>query len=293
MAVFDLFSKRTTPLPEVFQYDTLPQKLRNQIIWIWKRTILEHFSDYDGRVATNKVLRDVREVVCAEHGIHALSGNHNEIDDTLQFLQTSKDVPVLLDVIETSFSCLAFYAKQRYEYHNGRLLHDAIDTLNHRFRENGVGYEFSATAQKLLRVDNQLLHRDAVLPALSLLSGKGFKTANTEFLEAFDDYKKGDYGDCLTKCCSAFESTMKIICKTNGWQYNQCDTARPLLDVVFKNTDLPGFLQQPLITIATLRNKLSKSHGAGTSSRAVSDHLARYALHLTASSIVLLCDATQ
>src|SRR4029450_5031974 len=30
------------------------------------------------------------------------------------------------------------------------------------------------------------------------------------FLNALEDYRKGDYGDCLTKCTSAFESALKI-----------------------------------------------------------------------------------
>ena len=35
MGVYDLFSKRGKPLPDVFQYDTLPKKFRNQVWWVW------------------------------------------------------------------------------------------------------------------------------------------------------------------------------------------------------------------------------------------------------------------
>jgi hypothetical protein len=83
-----------------------------------------------------------------------------------------------------------------------------------------------------------------------------------------EDYRKGDYGDCLTKCSSAFESTMKIICDRRGWPYSQNDAARPLVQIIFQHTQLEqNHFEQPLMHIATLRNKLSKSHGAGTQQR--------------------------
>ena len=40
-----------------------------------------------------------------------------------------------------------------------------------------------------------------------------FEAANVEFRDALDEYRKGHYGDCLTKCCSSFESVMKSLCK--------------------------------------------------------------------------------
>jgi len=169
----------------------------------------------------------------------------------------------------------------------------AIAELNHRFRENGIGYTFDPTASKLIRIDSTFLHEEAVRPALQLLTDKKFKTANDEFLEAFDDYKRSDFDDCLTKCYSALESVMKIICDEKGWPYRPKDTAGPLLKTVIDNSGLPSFFEQPILIIATLRNRLSRSHGAGTDAKDVPEHLARYALHATASAIILLVDAAK
>jgi hypothetical protein len=55
---------------------------------------------------------------------------------------------------------------------------------------------------------------------------------------------------------------------------------------------LPGYLESPLILIATLRNKLD-AHGAGAAPHAPPAHLAKYSLHATASAIVLLVDAAK
>lgn len=112
--------------------------------------------------------------------------------------------------------------------------------------------------------DNMVVHALVTEPVLTLLADPKFKSANQEYLEALEDYKKGDSGDCLTKCCSSFESTMKIICSTNGWPFKQTDTASTLIDLIIKNTALDSFFSQPLLIIATLRNRLERVLKLGT-----------------------------
>jgi hypothetical protein len=144
---------------------------------------------------------------------------------------------------------------------------------------------------QVIRRDDELTHQWAVEPALTLLRDNQFTSANKEFLKALEDYRKGDYGDCLTQCGSAFESTMKIICDRKGWPYSQTDTASPLLKIVLrKSANLESYLEQPLVLIATLRNKLSSSHGAGKQPRNVPPHLAKYAINATAAAILLLIE---
>jgi hypothetical protein len=104
------------------------------------------------------------------------------------------------------------------------------------------------------------------MPALMLLQRPAFKTANLEYLEALEDYRKGDFGDCLTKCGSSFESVLKIICERKKWAYRQTDTASSLVKTVLDNTSLDNYFEPVLMIVATLRNRLSKSHGAGPNS---------------------------
>ncbi len=143
---------------------------------------------------------------------------------------------------------------------------------------------------KIIRRDSQVTHESAVEPALQLLADKRFTSANSEFLEAMEDFRHGDYGDCLTKTCSALESTMKIICDRRGWDYSEDDSAGQLVETVVSKSNLDGYFQQTLIIVATLRNRLSKSHGAGTQEKTVPQHLARYAINTTASNILLLVE---
>lgn len=167
-------------------------------------------------------------------------------------------------------------------------------------RQEGVGsfhgsptktIETTAYPRVILR-DSQVEHAEIIEPTLTLLTGADFKSANDEFLAALTDYRKGDYGDCLTKCASSFESVMKIICDRKKWPFKQTDTASDLLKIVRPNTNLDSFFDQPLMIIATLRNRISTAHGAGTQLKAPPSHLARYAINATGAAILLLVDET-
>jgi len=144
---------------------------------------------------------------------------------------------------------------------------------------------------KVIRRDDEATYKLAIEPALTLLRDKQFTSANTEFLDALEDYHKGDNGDCLTKCGSAFESTMKIICDRKSWQYPPNATASSLLQVIFQHSQLEqNYFEQPLMNIATLRNKLSKAHGAGSQKRSSPQHVAKYAINMTAAAVLLLVE---
>lgn len=134
----------------------------------------------------------------------------------------------------------------------------------------------------------EVLHVQATLPLLELLKRPEYRAANAEYLAALEDFRRGAYGDTLTKCGSAFESAMKIICTRRGWRFNDNDTAVPLIKTILANGSLPSFFEQVLIIVATLRNKLSTAHGAGNLPRAPPRHVAEFALNATATCILLL-----
>ena len=144
----------------------------------------------------------------------------------------------------------------------------------------------------IIRRDNEVLHETAIEPALRFLSNPAFSSANQEFHKALEDYRNGDYADCVTMCGTSFESVMKIICDLKGWQYNQTDTAATLLGTIRPQTNLEPFFEQPIMLIATIRNRLSSAHGAGTQQRIVPKHVAQYAVNATASAILLLVEET-
>jgi hypothetical protein len=187
--------------------------------------------------------------------------------------------------------------------------HVVVDELNELLRVDNLPYHVThfvketVTEGRGLKIyiraypqvimkDNEALHANAIAPVLMLLQQPHFRAANSEYLSALEDYRKGDIGDCLTKCGSAFESVLKVICDRKGWTYSQKDTAKQLISIVFPKTNLDSCFEQPLMIIAILRNKLSTAHGAGTAVKQPAPHLALYALNATASAILLIAQET-
>ncbi len=151
-----------------------------------------------------------------------------------------------------------------------------------------IPFTETISGPKVIMKESQLVHSQIIAPALQFLKHPDYLNANNEFLEALEDYRKDDYKDCLTKCCSSFESVMKIICQNKGWTYEQKNTAKPLVDIIIKNTDLEPFFEQTLIIVAILRNKLSSVHGDGVITKEISPQIAEYAINMTASSMLML-----
>ena len=138
-----------------------------------------------------------------------------------------------------------------------------------------------------------------IRPVLNLLSGPMFKSANKEFLEAIEYYKKGNYKSCLIECSNAFESTLKIICDNNGWKCGKKKpTSKDLLDTVYKEGLLPAHTKSFFCGVRSglehgipaTRNNMA-AHGQGTKEEDVPDYMAEYMTNLTASSILLLIKA--
>jgi hypothetical protein len=143
---------------------------------------------------------------------------------------------------------------------------------------------------KVVRADDEVTHVEAVEPALSALTDPAYAAASDEFRKALADYHHGDFEDCLGKCGSALESVLKVLCAKNKIEFDaQKDSAGPLLDKLLPKSTLDGgTFKEPLMAVARMRNRLSSSHGGGTSVRKVERHVAQYAVTATAAAIVLL-----
>ncbi len=293
MAVWDLFSKRDKPLPDTFQYDEIPEELRNQVVYWWQDNSLDEIRKRLHGPSLDRYLNGyvrIKEIILREHGRqrlieHGRSPEH----DLREFFRTSDETGILLDIVELSARFIVFGKLNEVEEKEAR---KAIEELNHRFRENAVGYEFNWDANQLVCIKNMAIHQEAVRPALSLLAEPGFKTANQEYLEAHQHFRKDEYRDCLKKCGDAFESTIKIVCDEKGWPCPSNATASQLVKVYMQNSGLPNYFETTLMIIATLRNRLG-GHGQGTQPLTVPEHLAKYSLHASASAIVLLVDAVK
>lgn len=294
--LFNVFSKRPAPLNE--SPKPLTRSFRNRV-FMRCRDLFGHDSI--------EFWTEIQSKLAYLHGRVKLTSVQTltAADDALEFLHDCSDVH-FLDFLEYIFRTQAhFHASSR-----GNLVNDFNEFLKHDdlpyaitdfVWTTGTGTYFGSEREtttltgypQVIRKDSEAIYQSAIQPALQLLRHSDFVAVNKEFLEALDDYRKADYGDCLTKCGSAFESVLKVICVRKKWPYNASDTASPLLKTVVSRSGMESFFEQPLVLVATIRNKLSKSHGAGLTPRDVTEAKAEYAINATAAAILLLVKETR
>ena len=314
MAIIDIYSKRKKAAErsnqaEIYQYTSLPIQFRRQVIYIWKDAIGAYRSTnlYSGIKGMpvdprhfNQVWQSIYKSLARELGLSESSTPNEECMTFFLDLRTHTDN--LLDVIELTFRHIERMIPKLPQFEItgfgiSQKPTDAINELNYRFHEHGIGYQY--IKGQIIRVDSHFIHTDAVIPALTLISDEGFIGAEQEFRSAHEHYRNQEYKAAIFDAQKAFESTMKTICDKFGWEYNyDGDTSAILISIVLKNELIPKYLQSHLSGlkrvlesgVPTVRNK-EAGHGQGSEPVNVPEYLAAYVLHLTASNIVLLVEA--
>jgi hypothetical protein len=305
--IFDVFSRRAARRGSTYKLDALSEQTRRRIVILYRDVIAGQWQANSWSPSgnyTEEFWTQIHNALEHLYGRVRLSAKSTQtfVDDAVAFVLecTTEE---FFDVLELSFRVECMW----------RILHernDLVDAINEIFRVENAPYQLTRVVTReepnsgpfgqgttihtvawprVVRADDDVTYSEAVAPALSVLSAPHFEAASLEFRDALDEYRKGHYGDCVTKCGSAFESVMKVLCTRNGWQFDpKKATASTLLTIVLGKSSLDGFFAQPLTLIATMRNKLSSAHGGGTKVRAVERHIAQYALTSTAAAIVLL-----
>ncbi len=309
MSILDLFSKRQKRLrgevSDVYVYDTIPQALRVQIVHIWDDS-LGHYDDYmnKSKGGVKAAYGLIAKTLRREYGVFVLptTGDRpidNFYPECKNFLLDEQDPEKVLDIIELSFQIIDKHTRG-YNYRMrslaSKIADEAIDELNGRFKEHGIGFQFMEG--EIIRVDSQHIHADVVKPALSLLQAKEYSGAQDEYLKAYEHYRHKNFKEALNECLKAFESVMKSICDKRKWNYPANATSKKLIAICLDNGLIPDFWQHQFSSlrsilessVPTARNKLG-GHGQGSSSIDVPEYLVAYVLHMTASAIVFLVEA--
>jgi len=306
MAIFNLYSKRQKVIrgevPEVYTYDSISKPLRVQIVHI----IIDTFgkvenTGYGNHDKPSEAYNFIHDTLCREYGVFRLGKSRRESsqESIINRLLEVEDVELVLDIIELCFKVINMIIKEDHYYSDNFTIKlspdDAIEELNSRFKEHGVGYQFESN--EIIRVDSTYIHSEVTKPTLTLLWNDKFAGANEEYLKAHEHYRHGRNKECLTECLKAVESTIKIICIEKGWEFHQTDTASKLIKICFENDLVPSFTQnqfsslQNLLSsgIPTIRNKVG-GHGQGQIPQKVDDEMTRYGLNLTGTNIIFLIE---
>jgi hypothetical protein len=302
--LFDVFSRRNQVHGPGYKPATISPQLRGRVLLLYSEVIAGRLNTRNWGYAQDhsaQFFAQAHQALRLLYGRAHLSKSqqHTDAEDVMAFTGECS-AEELFDFIEAGF-------KLDVASHIFGDENEFVDALNTIFLMERAPFQVlhGVTRQqpeqhyinivrvafpKIVRLDDQVAHTEAVLPALAALADPAYAGADDEFRKALDDYRRGDFEDCLGKCGSAFESVLKVLCKKNGIPHDPDKaTASPLLDKVLGRSTLDtGTFKEPLLLVARMRNRLSSSHGGGALVRKVDRHVAQYAVTATAAAIVLL-----
>ncbi|MBV1834591.1 STM4504/CBY_0614 family protein [Novacetimonas pomaceti] len=313
MSIFNTFWQRQKAIrgdvPDVYSYDEMPYPLRVQIVHIATEVLgsREEFlsSYYQGHKNIQQTYGLIVDILRKEFGVFQLppTPSHHHEDkqkELFDFILIEQDVEKVLSAVELICRLLE-NAVVQYDYrrddNSEANAKGAIAEINTRMRAAGLGYEYDG---EIIRIDSELVHAEAVKPALELLREKRYAGPEQEFRAAYEHYRKGKNKEAVTEAAKAFESTMKVILAKRGWPHNATDPANKLIAALYKHKLIPDYWQNAMAGLRTLlesaiptpRNK-SSAHGQGVDLTTVPDYIAGYVLHMTAATIVFLVKAEQ
>ena len=258
--------------------------MRAQIVQIWTATFGEQ-DWYFGQPPSDVYLQ-IAKVLRHENGDFQLPGEDpyppNPLIEIVNYFLQLEDVEKALDVVQVGFATMGVYRRDlliRSQHAGTYSASTAIENLNFRFKQHGVGYQFDHP--HIFRVDSEFIHSEIAKPALGLLNENHLSGAREEFLNAHQFYRRGESKDAISNCLKAFESTMKAICKKRKWECGSKPIAKTLIQTCFKNGLVPQFWQQQYSSLEKIlksgvpppRNNLYGGHGQGGSVVTVPDYL--------------------
>jgi hypothetical protein len=228
-----VFSRRSAPRGLAFTPDVVSETLRNRILLLYREMLSGKWGQHPWSRpsdCTREFGEQIAQSLQHLYGRHKLSDlrTNSVAEDAFAFVSQCEPQQ-FFDFLELTFKtdCL---------WHVLSAHNDLVDAVNELFRIEAAPYQLTRevtqeeppTGQyggttirivawpKVIRVEDEVTHTEAVTPALSVLSAPHYEAANVELRDALDEYRRGHFADCLTKCCSAFESVMKGLCKRNG-----------------------------------------------------------------------------
>lgn len=149
MSIHNLYFKRGQELPDVFQYEELSVKFKNQCYHIWNE-FLNQVVDRDKRFIQD-LFKYIYDAILMEEGLKFLF-EHNELRFNTHkqqielYFDVTKDINKELTVLELIFQGTEIVEKLERENHIHFKISSkkAQEELNYRFKENGIGFQYES-----------------------------------------------------------------------------------------------------------------------------------------------------
>lgn len=168
MPIYELYSKRKQRIErgdasEVFQYDTLSTPLRTQLRQIFTAAIGKYYqaSGYGGTSPSNNndAWKAIAKILRKELGVDSLAKAGTPYEEIMLYFSGAETDDVL-SVVELCCRWIDKVISKRSGYSLQALgisqdPADALEEVDHRFRESCVGYEYASS--EIIRVDSQFI----------------------------------------------------------------------------------------------------------------------------------------
>jgi hypothetical protein len=302
MSLFDLYSQSQRATPVSFVYNQFPRDLKIQCIHTWNEFFAQERIPME---SLGNIYIEIAKIVMKEHALSTLPDplyRTTYLDKVNLYFESISDVNKSLDIVQI----LCFYMEHLEDHlsahgYNWPLLNkgkEAIAEINERFKRRGIGYQYGQ--DKIIRLDNQLLHAEAVDRTFQLLLEPQYSNVSKEYLTAHDHFRHRRNADCLTWSLKAFESVMKVVADRNGWKYDKGAAAKDLIQLLFEKHFFPPYLSNAMAglrnflesSMPTIRNKKG-GHGSGSVVNEVPDSLAQYMIYITGSTLNWIVEIQQ
>ena len=258
--------------PDTYPSETISQKLRVQVLHIWGKVWKKAYENNFGELQLSQLAYDaytsIENTLLEEYGVLSLDGEDDPNEDgygcyraVYNFLLETEDTDKVIDVIEVSFRYIDQEIRDKFYVPTADVLDkafgtshrdippdsispdEAIDLLNQRFREHGVGYKYESG--QIVKVDSPDSHSEVVKPAedgITELDLKDYdwqepqhecRPAISPKVESF--FSQGAYD---TAVFEAFKQVEIAVRKAGG--YAEADIGTKLMRKAFnvKNGDL-------------------------------------------------------
>ena len=292
--VYDTYSKRTSRAKwlQIEQYNEVPKRLCNQIIRILGRTI--EFGEWGSLWLA--FCEERGESDYEENAYYDSDEEWREDQERYRSFCNEKIkrgvMEDVFDLVDIAFQ-LAYQTIQDEQISTKHLreresrYEEGIEELNIRFEEARVGYRLVNN-----RIERNIISLDMALPAMDLLRDEDFKDARNDFSLAHKHYQNKDYKDCIVSANRSFESILKTLCKQQNLEYDNNgqvgDLVKILYNHLFFNNKFNEKMSQTFKILPTVR-----AHYGGHGLAEEIDYMARYALHLAATNILLFMQAVE
>jgi len=145
-----------------------------------------------------------------EYGVGRLSRSaaaSDWVEDLGQFVLQNATTPQLMDVIDGAVTGV-IVSQDRYL--GGEVMSKFFATMRQRMSEHKLAYDI--VEGQVVEKDSEELHREVVVPALTLLHGRArFKDAERQYCEALDELAKGNWADAITDANAAVEVVARTV----------------------------------------------------------------------------------